>query len=176
VSPNSRSLEFFLRCEDDILESILQTSVSCNRVPLVIFWLIAGFRCGFKEELLAIVSMRLDLVWKLCFRLQDENVISMTEIDVIEMEKCGHELEAAWMEVLRGIRGARAPYCEGSSCLTSMCSRCGQSRELSPSQARSLALSTFVDGHVDRESSDRIKIAALESVTNLISLDTFCTE
>jgi hypothetical protein len=133
VSPNPRSLEFFLKCEDDILESILQTSISWNRISLVIFWLIAGFRCGFKEELLAMVSIRLDLAWKLCVRLQYDDVVSMTDIDAVEMEKCGHELETAWVEVLRGIRGAREPRREGRSCLTSICSGCGQSRELSTS-------------------------------------------
>jgi hypothetical protein len=37
VSPTPRSFKFFLECEDDILESILQMSISSNRIALMIF-------------------------------------------------------------------------------------------------------------------------------------------
>jgi hypothetical protein len=166
VSPTPRSLEFFLECEDDILESILQTSISSNRITLMIFWIIAAFRCGFREELLGVVSTRLNSVWTFCVRLQSNNVIATTELDKAvcqQIQESDHELEVLWLEVFRGIREARALYREGSSESLSLCSGCGEDRELSPSQARSLVLSTFANGHVDREHSNRIKRAALDS-------------
>lgn len=50
VSPSLRSVEFVLECGDDILASSPQTSISSNRIPSVVFWLIAAFRYGSRKS------------------------------------------------------------------------------------------------------------------------------
>ena len=161
VSPRPRSLEFLLECEDDILESILQTSISLNRIPLVVFWLIAAFRCGFKKDLIAVVSTRLDKVWETCVDLQIDNATDIYELDGVHMAKSGHKLEVLWVGVFRGIAEARTSYRRGSSCSLTSCFGCGRDQELSPRQARALMLSTFLDGHVNIEVANHIKDVAL---------------
>ncbi|KAM0703991.1 hypothetical protein Q7P35_002290 [Cladosporium inversicolor] len=161
VSPSPRSLEFLLECEDDILESILQTSILLNRIPLVVFWLIAAFRCGFKKELIAVVSTQLDGVWKTCVDLQIDAATDMYEVDGVYMDKSGHRLEVLWAGVFCGIIEARTSYHKGSSCSLASCFGCGGGQELSLREARTLILSTFLDGHVNTEIANHVKDAAL---------------
>ena len=155
VSPNPRSDEFFLKCEDDLLESILQTSISRNRIVLIIFWLIAAFRCGFEEELLAVVCARLELVWQFCVTLQDSTLLISTEVEDLaggQLEASNKELELLWMAVCEGLQRARESH------------RGRDRSQRSPLyQARSLALFKFVDGFVDRKFSERVKRAAFDS-------------
>jgi hypothetical protein len=127
----------------------------------MVFWLITAFRCGFKQKSLAVISTRLDKVWKFCVEIESKSVAGILEVDEVEMYKCGHKLELLWMDVLHGVREARAPYCEGGLCWMSLCFGCGENRELAPSQTGSLALSSFLDGHVNHGTADHIKSAAL---------------
>jgi hypothetical protein len=154
VSPSPRSDEFFSGCEDDILDSILQTSISRNRAILVIFWLIAAFRCGFKEESLAVVFTRLETVWRFCIMLQSSSLMvtaDVLDVPVDEMRASDDELEMLWMEVCLSIYEARKSYHAHE-----------EDRE-SSRQATSLTLSNFVEGRFSRELSQRVKRAALDS-------------
>jgi hypothetical protein len=153
ICPCPRSDAFFSDCEDDLLESILQTSISKNRVVLVVFWLIAAFRCGFKEELLAVVFTRLELVWKLCIILQGSSLVATTDVNDVPVERMyarDDELEELWMKVCQSIHKARESY--GAD---------GEERG-SCRQARSLTLSNFVEGGFSRDFSQRVKRAALD--------------
>ena len=152
VSPNPRSDEFLSECEDDILESILQTSVSSNRAILVVFWLIAAFRCGFKEELLAVVLAQLESVWRFCVMLQSSTLAMTADVDglpVEEMRASDNELEILWMKVFQSIYEARKLY------------TAYEEERQSSRRATSLTLSTFVEGNFSREFSQRVKRAAL---------------
>jgi hypothetical protein len=163
VSPSLRPREFFLQCEDDILESILQTSISMNRVALMIFWLIAASRCGYEKELLAVISARLNDVWKLCVELQGSDILAMTELDNVvgpQPHESHRKLEALWTQLFRGVLEARGLYRESSPRSISSHSGCAVVFELSSSQATSLALSNFTDGQVDRNFSQLVKRAA----------------
>jgi hypothetical protein len=163
VSPSLRPREFFLQCEDDILESILQTSISMNRVALMIFWLIAASRCGYEKELLAVISARLNDVWKLCVELQGSDILAMTELDNVvgpQPHESHRKLEALWTQLFRGVLEARGLYRESSPRSISSHSGCAVVCELSSSQATSLALSKFTDGQVDRNFSQLVKRAA----------------
>lgn len=162
VSPSPRPLEFLLGCEDDILESILQTSISLNRVPLAVFWLIAAFRCGFRRDLLAVISTRLDRVWEFCVELQSDDATEMSELDESDMYKSGSSLHLLWTGVFQGIREARMLFRESSSRWMSSCFGCREYHESSLRQERTRILSNFLDGHVNVELADSIKGAALD--------------
>ena len=152
VSPGPRSDEFLSDCEDDILESILQTSISRNRAILVVFWLIAAFRCGFKEELLAVVLARLEEVWSFCVMLQSSSLaapVDVNDVSVEELRASDHELELLWIGVCRSIYEARKSYIAHE-----------EARESSRS-VTSLTLSKFVEGDFSREFSQRVRHAAL---------------
>jgi hypothetical protein len=165
VSPSLRSKDYFLQCEDDILESILQTSISMNRVALMIFWLIAAFRCGYEEKLLAVISTRLDDVWKVCVDIQGSDVLAMTELDNVagpQIHESHHKLEVLWTEVFRGMLEARALYRKSGRRQISSCSGCAVVCGLSSNQATSLALSKIANGQVDRNFSQLVKRAAFD--------------
>jgi hypothetical protein len=151
VSPGPRSDEFLSDCEDDILESILQTSISRNRAILVVFWLIAAFRCGFQEELLAIVLTRLDAVWSFCVMLQSSSpvvAVDVNDVPVEELCASDHELELLWMGVCQSIHEARKSYV-------------AQEGRESSRRLTSLLLSNLVEGGFSREFSQRVRHAAL---------------
>ena len=162
VSPSPRPIEFLLGCEDDILESILQTSISLNRLPLVVFWLIAAFRCGFRKDLLSVISTRLDRVWELCVELQNDDATEICEVDELDMYKSGYSLHLLWTEVFQGIREARMLFRESGPRWMSSCFGCGEYHESLLRQERTLSLSKFLDGHVDAELANSIKCAALD--------------
>lgn len=161
VSPSPRPLEFLLGCEDDILESILQTSISLNRIPLVVFWLIAAFRCGFRRDLIAVISTRLDRVWEFCVALKNDDATEMSELDELDMYKSGSSLHLLWTGVFQGIREARMLFREGNSRWVSSCFGCRGYLESSLRRERTLILSNLLNGHVNAELADSIKDTAL---------------
>ena len=160
VSPNPRSSEFLLGCEDDILESILQTSISLNRIPLMMLWLIAAFRCGFRKDLLAVISARLDRVWKFCVELQNCDAIDAYEENEVEMEKSDRKLEMLWADVLQGVHQARMSRCDGVSRWISSCLGREGCHESTQRRERTLILSNFLGGHVNVELASAIKRVA----------------
>lgn len=147
-----RSDEFLSDCEDDILKSILQTSIPRNRAILIVSWLIATFRCGSKEEPLAVVLTRLDAVWSSCFMLQNSSLaaaVDVNDVSVEELRASDHELELLWIGVCRSIYEAR------KACIAQE-----EGHESSP-RVTSLILSDIVEGGFSREFSRRVRRAAL---------------
>lgn len=162
VSPNPRSPEFLLECEDDILESILQTSISLNRITLIVFWLIAAFRCGFRKDLIAVISARLNRVWRFCVELQNDDATDLYDEDEVDMEKSDRKLEMLWVGVLQGVNEARVSRRDGVSRWMSSCLGREGCHESSLRQERTLILSTFLGGHVNVELANAIKRVALD--------------
>lgn len=83
------------------------------------------------------------------------------------MRASDRELEVMWEDVFRAMGEARKPYRESDSesCVEpeALCPSCDEIHTLSSSQARSLVLASFADGHVYRAFSQRLKCAALDS-------------